>query len=155
MTTDPTARSVAALSAGRPCQGRRREWGAAKKRSTPGPPTRVRGWCLKTSKMLFFFFTGAASEDVALWCMLQTGGVFCKQWLYKHGLLWVFFHTRQVGDGKGTAGGIAEQPVFMGCFLSFAVPVPAGLIHMVGWGGVIHISAPCISAILILIHTAM
>lgn len=95
----------------------------------------------------FFFFTGAASEDVALWCMLQTGGVFCKQWLYKHGLLWAFFHTRQVGNGKGTVGRIAEQPVFMGCFLSFTVPVPAGLIHMVGVGGggegaggVIHIS---------------
>ena len=60
MTTDPTARSVAALSAGRPCQGRRREWGAAKKRSTPGPPTRVWGWFLKTSKMLFFFFYGSS-----------------------------------------------------------------------------------------------
>ena len=107
----------------------------------------------KQNAFFFFFFTGAASEDVALWCMLQTGGVFCKQWLYKHGLLWVFFQTRQVGDGKGTVGRIAEQPVFKGCFLSFTVAVPAGLIHMVG--GVIHISAPCINAILILIHTAM
>ena len=71
---------------------------------------------------------------MALWSMLQTGGVFCKQWLYKHGLLWAFFHTRQVGNGKGTVGRIAEQPVFMGCFF-FHCTCPCWPDSMVGAAG--------------------
>ena len=55
---------MAALSVGTPCQGCTFERGAAREnRPTPRPPTRVKRWCLKTSKMLF---AEAASEDAAL-----------------------------------------------------------------------------------------
>lgn len=58
--------------------------------------------------------------------MLQTGGMFCKQRLYKQCLLGVFFHTRQVGCRRGTVGRIAEHTVFMGCLLSFHCTCPYG-----------------------------
>lgn len=37
---------------------------------------------------------------------------------------------RQVGSRKGTVGRIAEQPVFMGCLLSFTVPGLIFLLHI-------------------------
>lgn len=90
-----TAGSVAALSADRTCQRCTFERRAAKAhRSTARPQIRVRCLCLKTSKMLFFFLqeqqvrTQLSAAFMAH--MLERGEMFCKQWLYKQCLLWVF-----------------------------------------------------------------